>query len=205
MGLQHDAEEELLGLINDLQVFIELSFLEDERPLKHWLRETINVLEGRCYKIKHCDEKNCPAYKNECGRCWLIAGTMCGGKPSGKYIEKYKFCTECEVFKEVINNNQIRKLRELVIILIYSLRTKHDELKEAHSNIKILKGLLPICSSCKRIRDDNGSWNQLEFFIDTHSEAQLTHGMCPECAKEHFPQYYERIRKKKKASKSDNN
>lgn len=203
MVLKNDAEKELLSLIGDLQVFIKLSFQEDESPLKDWLKETINNLEGSCYIIKHCDEKNCPAYKNECGRCWLIAGTMCGGMPRGKHIEKYEFCTECEIFQGIIGDDPVRKLRELVIILIHSLRTKHEELKEALSNIKVLKGLLPICATCKKIRDDKGSWNQLEFFIDTHSEAQLSHGMCPECAKEHFPQYYERIKAKRKDLKKE--
>ena len=201
MGLKKEQDDELIGLINDLQVFIELSFQEDNHSLQDWIDETINKLECRCYKINHCDEKGCPAYKNECGRCWLIAGTMCGERPQGKFIDKYGFCTECEFFQDVIGDDPVRKLRELVIILIHSLRTKHDELKEALSNIKVLKGLLPICSTCKRIRDDNGSWSQFEFFIDTHSEAQFSHGMCPDCAKEHFPQYYKRIIEKKNSLK----
>lgn len=52
----------------------------------------------------------------------------------------------------------------------------------ALSQIKMLSGLLPICSSCKKIRDDKGSWNQLEMYISTHSDAEFTHGLCPDCA-----------------------
>jgi len=57
------------------------------------------------------------------------------------------------------------------------------ELKEALSKVKTLSGLLPICASCKKIRDDKGYWNQLELYIGNHTEAAFTHGICPECAK----------------------
>jgi len=59
-----------------------------------------------------------------------------------------------------------------------------NELQEALENIKTLKGLFPICSSCKKIRDDSGYWNQIESYIQKHSEAEFSHGMCPECSDE---------------------
>lgn len=55
------------------------------------------------------------------------------------------------------------------------------ELQEALANIKTLRGLLPICASCKKIRDDAGAWTKLEDYIGQHSEADFTHGFCPEC------------------------
>ena len=57
------------------------------------------------------------------------------------------------------------------------------ELREAMSNIKTLRGLLPICAWCRRIRDDKGYWERLEPFIVANSEAQFTHGMCPDCSR----------------------
>jgi PAS domain S-box-containing protein len=57
-----------------------------------------------------------------------------------------------------------------------------QQLREALDRIKTLKGLLPICAWCKRIRDDNGYWDKLEAYIEKHSEAEFSHGMCPECA-----------------------
>jgi PAS domain S-box-containing protein len=57
------------------------------------------------------------------------------------------------------------------------------ELQEALTNVKTLRGLLPICASCKKIRDDKGYWNQIESYVREHSEAQFTHGLCPECAR----------------------
>lgn len=64
------------------------------------------------------------------------------------------------------------------------------ELQEAASRIKTLRGLIPICSSCKKIRDDGGYWNQLEQYIQKHSEAEFSHSYCPQCIQKHFPEQY---------------
>lgn len=61
------------------------------------------------------------------------------------------------------------------------------ELRVAQDQIKTLRGILPICSTCKRIRDDEGYWNELESYIDTRSEVQFSHGICPDCVKKHYP------------------
>jgi hypothetical protein len=61
-------------------------------------------------------------------------------------------------------------------------------LEEALANIKTLRGLVPICAACKKIRDDNGFWNQVESYVSAHSEAKFSHGICPECAHKLYPQ-----------------
>ena len=61
------------------------------------------------------------------------------------------------------------------------------ELKDALSKVKNLSGLLPICAGCKKIRDDTGYWNQIESYIHAHSEAEFSHGLCPQCAKDLYP------------------
>jgi PAS domain-containing protein len=61
------------------------------------------------------------------------------------------------------------------------------DLQEALSRVKLLSGMLPICSSCKKIRDDKGYWNQVEVYVRDHSEAEFTHGICPECFKRLYP------------------
>ena len=58
----------------------------------------------------------------------------------------------------------------------------HLELQEAQSHLRILDGLLPICATCKKIRDDQGNWEQMEGYITRRSEAVFSHGICPECA-----------------------
>lgn len=62
-----------------------------------------------------------------------------------------------------------------------------SDLQSALTEVKTLSGLLPICSSCKKIRNDNGYWQQIEGYIHEHSGAQFTHGICPECAKKLYP------------------
>jgi len=59
------------------------------------------------------------------------------------------------------------------------------DLQAALAEVKQLSGLLPICAWCKRIRDDEGSWQQIETYITVHSEADFTHGICPDCARKH--------------------
>ena len=58
---------------------------------------------------------------------------------------------------------------------------------KTHLEIKQLKHLIPICSICKKVRDDKGLWNQLEAYIDSHTNTQFSHGICKKCAKEHYP------------------
>lgn len=62
-----------------------------------------------------------------------------------------------------------------------------EKLNEALSQVKKISGFLPICASCKKIRDDKGYWNQIEIYLKEHSEAQFSHGICPECAKKLYP------------------
>lgn len=71
-------------------------------------------------------------------------------------------------------------------------RLLHD-LHAATSNIKILTGLLPICAGCKKIRDDGGYWSQVEQYVADRSEADFTHGICPECAKRLYPDAYKEL------------
>ncbi len=64
-----------------------------------------------------------------------------------------------------------------------------QELREALSRVKTLSGLVPICARCKKIRDDRGFWNALEDFLQRHSEAEFSHGLCPECIEVLYPEY----------------
>lgn len=70
----------------------------------------------------------------------------------------------------------------------YRLRAEHKKVEEALAKVKKLSGLLPICSHCKKIRDDKGYWNQIESYIHEHSEAKFSHGICQECAKIYYPE-----------------
>jgi len=62
-------------------------------------------------------------------------------------------------------------------------------LMDANKEIRQLQGILPICSHCKKIRDDKGYWSQVESYIQMRSEAQFSHSICPECAKKYYPDF----------------
>lgn len=63
-------------------------------------------------------------------------------------------------------------------------------LKDALAQVRVLRGLLPICSSCKKIRDEHGNWTQIEAYIDERSEAKFSHGICPDCARRLYPDFH---------------
>ena len=77
-------------------------------------------------------------------------------------------------------------------INITDIRRTQIELEEAVNEIKILKGIIPICMHCKEVRDDKGYWSHLEKYISKHSEAQFSHGLCDKCMEEHYPEYVDR-------------
>jgi cell division protein FtsL len=71
---------------------------------------------------------------------------------------------------------------------IAELNRVNADLKKMISEVKTLTGLLPICSWCKKIRDDQGYWSQIEKYVKSHSTADFSHSICPECAQKHFPE-----------------
>jgi phosphoserine phosphatase RsbU/P len=73
------------------------------------------------------------------------------------------------------------------------LADKVLELQEALEQVKTLQGILPICSYCKKIRDDRNYWQQVEEYVGSRSEAQFSHSICPQCMKKHFPEFAKEI------------
>jgi len=72
-----------------------------------------------------------------------------------------------------------------------------SELNATLEEIKTLQGIIPICAHCKNIRNDAGQWDKLEKYIRANSDAEFSHGICPDCAKKHFPKLYKQIEEKK--------
>lgn len=87
------------------------------------------------------------------------------------------------IIKDMTRRKEADKEREALI----------TELQEALSKIKTLSGLLPICAWCKKIHDDKGYWKKVETYVEEHSDASFTHGICPECLKKVSPETYEEI------------
>jgi hypothetical protein len=80
-------------------------------------------------------------------------------------------------------------IRATALIIMAYLADRARRVIELQKELKILQGILPICMSCKRIRNEKGEYEQLEAFIHHHSEADFSHGYCPDCVKKIYPQY----------------
>ena len=91
------------------------------------------------------------------------------------------------------DNAALKSAIEITLIRHQADREKEEliaKLEDALLQVKRLSGLLPICASCKRIRDEGGAWQQIEDYIAVHSEADFSHGICPECAHRLYPEVY---------------
>lgn len=87
------------------------------------------------------------------------------------------FATTYFLIQKVRLNNKINS----------ELEESNNELQQAIEKINQLQGIVPICASCKNIRDDGGFWHQVEVYVQEHSQAQFTHGICPDCAQKLYP------------------
>lgn len=85
----------------------------------------------------------------------------------------------------VLNERLEQKVMERTV----ELDKSNQELKDALSQVKLLSGILPMCSSCKKIRNDEGNWDNIEHFVRSNSEAEFNHSICPACAKKLYPEY----------------
>ena len=143
----------------------------------------------------------------------LLKGEMNGIEAAGRIAERsdvpviYMTClADRQIFDRAIRTNpygyivkpyEINELRSAIeIALVKHAAAKEREsliakLKDALQEVKTLSGLLPICAACKRIRnDDDNSWQQIEEYIAKHSNADFTHGICPDCAHRLYPDLY---------------
>lgn len=95
-------------------------------------------------------------------------------------LEDGKVVASVTAFRDISERKRREREREKLIA----------DLQKALAEIKTLHGIVPICASCKKIRDDKGAWHQLEAYITEHTDAQFSHGICKECAKRLYPEYY---------------
>lgn len=87
------------------------------------------------------------------------------------------------LFVSIVLERGRERYQRLVLESNKAIEMERKKLAKALSNIKQLKGMLPICACCKKVRDDEGYWSQIEQYLVSHSEATFSHGICPECAK----------------------
>ena len=82
---------------------------------------------------------------------------------------------------------RLLEAEDKIIKYAREIEAKNNDLKNALAEIKTLRGFIPICSNCKKIRDDEGYWQQIEQYIQQRSDAEFSHGICPECIKILYP------------------
>ena len=112
-----------------------------------------------------------------------------------KEIEQYSMTLEQKVGERTAELLAANRKLESEIEFRKEIEVKKEllieDLQKSLNEVKTLRGLLPICSSCKKIRDDKGYWNQIEYYVGSHSDAQFSHGICPECAKKLYGDLYQ--------------
>lgn len=82
------------------------------------------------------------------------------------------------------------RVGQRVVELQQALMRRVRELQDAMSHIKLLQGIIPICMHCRKIRNDQESWQQMESYMQEHADVQFSHGICPECVTEHYPELH---------------
>ena len=120
----------------------------------------------------------------------ILEGSFYTGAGSGIFISEKAIITHSDYITGMskMNNELMNLSREL--------NRKNSELKKAHEKIKILSGKIAVCSSCKKIRNEQTKkWEGIEDYIRDHSEAMFSHSVCPECLKDLYPDFYDDVMK----------
>ncbi|MDL1963172.1 MAG: response regulator [Deltaproteobacteria bacterium] len=133
-----------------------------------------------CRKVRQLDVSN-PTYiillTSRSNKKDIVAGLEAG---ADDYIGKPYETDELHVRVKV--GERITELQSALVEQVHSLQ-------EALVHVRTLQGILPICMHCHKIQNDQQSWEKLEKYISEHSDAQFSHGLCPECLKKHYPDF----------------
>ncbi len=124
--------------------------------------------------------------------------------PSGHHFETQHLRKDGTIIDvELSNNGALYRGKKLILCICRDISERKKAEKEREQlikrleasikEIKTLRGILPLCSFCNRIRDDKGYWEQVDVYIKKHSEADISHSICPECLKKHYPDIYEEL------------
>jgi len=160
-------------------------------------RETLGYSEEEAKKMKIFDVVDA-SYQTKCESifCCLMKGEKCA--PTETVFtakDGRKFFVEGRCTPKIENDTPVELLGIFRDITERKLQEREkerliSEIKEALSKVKALEGILPICASCKMIRDEKGKWNPVEFYIRARSTAEFSHGICPDCAKKLYPDFF---------------
>ena len=191
--IAHGVTESILLLSKDYKVL-----WANEAALRQTGLEMKELIGNYCYKATHGRETICESPDDPCPVCELLetgeprtevhehvdkSGTKMIVEVSAYPVkdEAGEIVRFVHIAKDITERSKLAQEREKLI----------SELQDALAEIRTLKGIIPICASCKKIRNDTGFWEQIEAYISRHSEAEFSHGVCPECAQKLYPKYFD--------------
>lgn len=191
--IAHGVTDSILLLSKDYKVL----WANDE-ALKQTGLLMSELIGNYCYKATHGRETICEAPDDPCPVCELLET----GKPRTEvheHVDKIGNKISVEVTAYPVRDGTGEIARFVHIAKNITERNKLEqerkklisELQDALAEIRTLKGIIPICASCKKIRNDKGFWEQTEAYISRHSDAEFSHGVCPECAQKLYPRYFD--------------
>lgn len=116
------------------------------------------------------------------------------------YTTVFLFALVMERLREIVQS-RLKSLNTELSKAVGGLEEVNKELQKKINEIKILQGIVPICSSCKKVRTDKGYWERVEKYVQDRSDARFSHGICPECAKKLYPKLRKKIEEREKQAK----
>jgi PAS domain S-box-containing protein len=155
-----------------------------------------DAIGRKCYALTHNSAK--PCWEN--GELCPVRESFLN-KKSSLVVHKH-IHDGIEVFEEITSTPVFNKEGELAFVIeelrdISKLLKLETVINHLRSEIKTLEGIIPICSSCKKVRDDEGFWSQVENYISTRSGAKFSHSLCPDCLKELYPDFAKKLQDRK--------
>lgn len=203
-----EAEKYFLAIANTTKDMIHLNDLDGRIVYANHATETIlgykldDVVGSPAFEIIHPDDQEAiqQAMSTLATDNRMLTHEIRLRKKDGTYIEvevrgflvdldehKYIGAVIRDISARKKTEKELAKYQESLEELV---RERTRKLETALAEIKTLKGILPICMHCKKIRDDEGYWNQIENYIHARSEAEFSHSICPDCITEHYSEYY---------------
>ena len=155
---------------------------------------------SKCYTLTHGREKPCYLYNELCPVKECLET-----KRFSRAVHKHNYDGN-EVFEEITATPVFDKDGEILYVIeelrdISKLLKLETVINSLRSEVKLLQGLLPICASCKKIKDDEGYWKEVESYISDRSDAKFSHSICPECLRELYPEIAQKMDEKKSSGK----
>ena len=178
-----------------LVISVDLTIIQANKTVLNWCGNK-KIIGKKCYEVFHLSNEpcsNCPAlHAIETGDPKESEITSCLEEQITESLELFAYPIKN-------NNNEVVAIVEYIRNITESKRVEEtkqnliNKLSEALTELKELRGIIPICSYCKRIRHDHGYWENVDSYLHNHSESGVTHGICPECLKDNFPEHYEKV------------